>query len=85
MDYYVYILKSYKNGDIYVGSTSNVDNRVRLHNAGKVKSTKFYRPWQLLECKTFETRSEAVKQEKFLKTHQQKEIIKKKYGAVAKW
>ncbi|PIZ00701.1 endonuclease [bacterium (Candidatus Gribaldobacteria) CG_4_10_14_0_8_um_filter_33_9] len=80
MKYFVYILKSLKNGDLYIGSTENINNRIKLHNFGKVKSTKSYRPWQLLEYKKFNTRGEAMKFEKFLKNHQQKEIIKRKYN-----
>ncbi len=80
MFYCVYILRSGVNNDIYVGSTVNLENRLQLHNSGKVKSTKAYRPWQLLEYHKCSTRSEAVRLEKFFKTHQQKEIIKKKYS-----
>ena len=70
MDYYTYILRSEINNDIYIGSTENVQNRLRLHNSGRVKSTKGYRPWQLLESQKFNTRSEAFRQERFLKSHQ---------------
>lgn len=81
MAYYTYLLKSQKNCDIYVGSCENVFIRLKRHNTGKVKSTKGYKPWDLLEYREFNTRSEAVKYERFLKSHQQKEIIKEKYQA----
>lgn len=84
MGYHVYILFSLNNNDIYIGSTENISKRIDLHNQGKVKSTKGYRPWKLLEYKKFKTRSEAVRYEKFLKNHQQKELLKKKYGLVVK-
>ena len=84
MRYFVYVLRSLKNNDIYVGSTENIDKRVKLHNLGKVRSTRGYRPWKLLEYQEFNSRSEAVEAERFLKTGQQKEILKKKYGLVAK-
>lgn len=84
MMYFVYILRSLKNNDIYIGSTENITKRFILHNKGKVKSTKAYRPWQLLEKEEFNSRSDAVKHERFLKTGQQKEILKRKYGHVAK-
>ncbi|OHA73823.1 MAG: hypothetical protein A2940_01375 [Candidatus Wildermuthbacteria bacterium RIFCSPLOWO2_01_FULL_48_29] len=80
MSYFVYFLQSLKNNDLYVGSTEDVEKRVALHNAGKVKSTKAYRPWKLLDFEEGESRSVAVKRERFFKTHQQKEILKKKYG-----
>lgn len=80
MQFGVYILKSQTNGDIYVGSTADIQNRLRLHNKGKVKSTKGNKPWVLLEFRVCETRSEAVILEKFLKTGQQKELLRKKYN-----
>ncbi len=82
--FYVYFLKSQKNNDLYVGSTEDVGKRVSLHNTGKVKSTQFYRPWQLMGFEPYDTRSEAMKMERFFKTGQQKELLKVKYGAVAK-
>ncbi len=77
--YYTYILKSLKNGFIYVGSTEDTEKRFSLHNEGKVKSTKAHRPWVLLEVITFNSRSSAFKHEMYLKTGQQKEILKEKY------
>ncbi len=82
MTYFVYFLKSLKNGDIYVGSTENVKVRVAKHNSGKVKSTKGYRPWKLLDSIEYQTRREAVRAELFYKTGQQKEMLKEKYKAV---
>jgi putative endonuclease len=79
MKYYVYILKSFKNDYIYIGSTADIYIRVKRHNQGKVKSTKGYRPWRLLEYQEFDSRSDAVKHERFLKTGQQKEFLKNKY------
>jgi len=78
--FYVYILKSSQNNDMYIGSTEDVPKRLSLHNAGRVKSTKAYCPWILLEVREVESRSEAVKLEKFLKNHQQKEILRRKYN-----
>lgn len=79
--YFVYLLKSSVNNDLYIGSTEKVDNRIKLHNSGKAKSTRAYRPWILLEIRKFNTRVEAVRLERFLKTGQQKEILKRKYKA----
>ena len=69
---------------MYIGSTANLKHRLSFHNSGKVKSTKAYCPWKLLESRRCDSRSEAVRLEKFLKTGQQKKILKNKYGAVAK-
>ncbi|MEK7575325.1 MAG: GIY-YIG nuclease family protein [Patescibacteria group bacterium] len=77
--YYTYVLKSLSNSDLYVGSTENIEQRLHLHNTGRVRSTKAYRPWIMLENKPFKTRSEAQSHEYFLKSGQQKEILRKKY------
>ncbi|HEY9583032.1 MAG TPA: GIY-YIG nuclease family protein [Candidatus Paceibacterota bacterium] len=82
--YFVYFLKSKANGDLYVGSSEDVKRRFTEHNDGKVKSTKGYTPWELLGYEECGTRSEAVRKEKYYKTGQQKELLKKKYGHVAK-
>ena len=78
MKYYTYLLKSLKNNYIYVGSTQNIEKRIDLHNAGKVKLTKAYKPWKLLDYETHNSRSEAILRERFLKTYQQKKILKRK-------
>ena len=78
--YFTYILKSLVNNDIYVGSTENVENRLCRHNSGNVKSTKAYRPWKLMATEEFGSRSEACKNEIFLKTGQQKELLRRRYG-----
>ena len=83
--YYVYFLLSSINNDLYIGSTENLEVRLKRHNNGKIRSTKAYKPWKLLRYKTYPTRSEAVRMERFYKTHQQKDLLKKRYGVVAKW
>ena len=80
--YYVYFLKSLKNQDLYIGSCQNLDIRIKKHNQGHVRSTKGYCPWKLMGYEEFITRSEAFKREMFLKTGQQKELLKNKYEAL---
>ena len=77
--FYTYYIKSSVDGRIYIGSCKCVSNRLSRHNGGFVRSTKTYRPWVLLGYDEYATRSEACKQEKFLKTGQQREILKNKY------
>ena len=69
------------NNYIYVGSSENIVNRLKLHNQGKIRSTKAYRPWILCETRSHGTRAEAVREETFLKSGQQKELLRKKYVA----
>ena len=77
--FYIYFLKSLRNGDLYVGSCKDTRVRVARHNRGLVRSTKANRPWKLLGFEKALTRSDAVKREMFLKTGQQKELLKMKY------
>jgi len=67
--YYVYILQSTKSGDIYIGSTNNLKIRFKLHNSGKVKSTKGYKPWILVYYEAYKAKSDATKRERELKQH----------------
>jgi putative endonuclease len=78
--YYTYYLLSLVNRDLYIGSTDNIKKRFAQHNKGRVKSTKYYRPWKLLGFEEFASRNEAVKRERFLKNHQQKDLLKRKYN-----
>ncbi|MDO8496267.1 MAG: GIY-YIG nuclease family protein [bacterium] len=57
--YFVYILKSLKKKWYYVGSTNNIERRLKEHNKLKVESTKFYVPLELVYVNKFETEREA--------------------------
>ncbi len=73
--YFVYILISELYGRLYIGQTNNINDRFIRHNAGKVKSTLHFRPWTLLHCYEFETRSIAMRFEKYLKSLKSKQYI----------
>ena len=75
MSFSVYILKSTVADVYYIGSTQDVLKRIEVHNSTKAKWTKRYQPWVLEYAEEFETRGEAVKREKYLKS--QKGIEKK--------
>ena len=68
MNYYAYILVSLKDGKHYYGSTSNLQKRLVYHNTGKSKFTKGHRPWEIKYIEEFETRSDAMKREKYFKS-----------------
>ena len=67
MQYYTYILYSKKIDRYYIGSTQNIHKRIERHNAGATKSTKGGRPWVLVHLENFETKTEAIKKENYLK------------------
>lgn len=66
--YYSYILLSSKSHIFYFGSTSDLQERVWLHNSGKVKSTKPHTPWKLIWYGGFSSEKEARNFELYLKT-----------------
>ena len=68
MDWWVYILKSDRTGRYYIGHTGDVDARLEYHNAGRVASTKAYRPWTVAYTDAFETKAQACRRERELKS-----------------
>ena len=65
--YYLYILKSGKDGNIYTGLSSNLRQRVQQHVDGKVISTKHRRPLKLIYYEAYMNRTDAINREKYLK------------------
>jgi putative endonuclease len=65
--YSTYIIFSESTDRYYVGSTQNVDERLRRHNSDHSKSTKGKGPWRLIKTFTFNTRAEAMEFEKKIK------------------
>ena len=77
----IYILKSVKNEWYYTGHSSNVDERLKQHNEGRNKSTKAYRPFELIYTESFSTRGEAFKREQQIKKYRHGQAFKKLIGA----
>ena len=65
--YILYILRSLKDQKLYIGITDNLDRRLREHNFGHSKSTKYRRPFILIYKEEFATRSQAMKREWYFK------------------
>ncbi|RJQ58054.1 MAG: GIY-YIG nuclease family protein [Stygiobacter sp.] len=80
--FYVYALYSSKFNKIYIGQTCDLTSRLIEHNSGKSFYTKRFIPWEIIYTEEFETRGEAMKREKQLKSQKGREfvwnIIKKK-------
>lgn len=68
-NFVVYILYSKKFDKKYIGQTGNLIARFKDHNElGKKGWARNYRPWEVVHVEFFNTRSEALKREKFLKS-----------------
>ena len=74
---FTYILKSKKDGKLYIGATSNLKERLRYHNRGKVRSTKGRRPLTLVYAEKADNRAEALKKEKYLKNIKNSAVLRK--------
>ena len=68
----VYLLRSEKDRNFYVGQTTNLVRRMAMHNSGQVKSTRNRRPLRLLGYKTFSNVNEARYFEYQVKHHSDK-------------
>jgi len=65
--YYIYIICS-EEGRYYIGSTDDVDYRVKQHNSKQFKGwTNRYSNWRVVYTEKFSSRTEALICEKFIK------------------
>jgi putative endonuclease len=66
--HYVYILLNEAKTRTYTGVADDVNKRLVLHNAGRVKASRPYRPYNIIHMESFETLKEARQKEKFYKS-----------------
>ena len=78
--FYIYILRSDKDKSYYIGSTSNLTNRLREHNFGNTRYTKLKRPWVLLYSEEYPTRGLAMIRENQLKKIKNRIVLEKVIG-----
>lgn len=76
--FYVYILRSLKNPEkVYVGYTTDIDQRLTAHNEGKSLYTAKYSPWSLHSYVALQDEAKAIELEKYLKSGAGKAFTKK--------
>ena len=76
--FYIYILESLVNKQLYIGYTSDLKRRLKEHNQGLNFSTKRYMPWKLIYYEACLDESDARRREKYLKTTQGSRLIKRR-------
>jgi putative endonuclease len=74
--YYTYAIKSKVRNYIYVGLSNNPDRRISEHNDRKEKTTRSYAPFMTILIEKHQSRAEARKREKYLKSGIGKEYLK---------
>ena len=65
--YYVYILFSEKDKELYTGFSPDLKSRFKAHSNGFVKATKHRRPLKLIYYEAYLEELDARKREKYLK------------------
>src|SRR5690554_142945 len=66
--YYLYVLYSLKDGQLYKGTSSDPAKRFIRHNAGGNKSTAHRKPFVLIHLEEFNEKAQALKQERYYKS-----------------
>ena len=78
--YHAYLIKSINYPDQkYIGHTDNLRERLKTHNSGRSIHTKTYRPWKLIMFLTFQTKDNAIKFERYLKSGAGRAFAKKRF------
>ena len=83
MKYFVYVLGSNKNKKIktYVGYTSNLKKRLKLHNSGKGAKSTRGRKWKIIYKEIIKSKNKAMSREYYLKknTHSLQSLVLQYY------
>ena len=74
--YYIYVLLSEKDKNLYTGYTNNLKSRFEQHSKGHVISTKQRRPLRLIYSEACLDKKDAMHREKYLKTYLGKQFLK---------
>lgn len=78
MYYYIYVLKSEKDGMLYTGYTHDLKERLKMHNEGRISSTKNRFPFKLIYFEGCLNQQDATHREKYLKTTWGKRYLKER-------
>jgi putative endonuclease len=79
--FYAYVLKSINHDYFYKGHCSNLEKRLKEHNAGMTASIRPYLPFRIIYFETFLTEKEAISREKFFKTSAGRRFLKSKLAS----
>ena len=77
MSYFVYVIGSLKNSKpkTYVGSTKDLNERLKKHNSGKGAKSTRGRKWKIIYHEIFNSKEKALRREYYLKKDR---ILRKK-------
>jgi predicted GIY-YIG superfamily endonuclease len=76
--WFVYILRSLRDENLYIGSTNDLQRRLIEHNSGNVDSTKHRTPFTLEAYIALKDKTKAIELEQYFKTGSGKAILRKR-------
>jgi putative endonuclease len=76
--FFVYVIESEKDGELYTGSTNDLHRRIKEHNQGLNFSTKGNRPWKYIYYEACLNEQDAKRREHYLKTTQGERLLKRR-------
>lgn len=74
--YYIYVLRSSKDNNFYVGYTNDLKSRFKEHINGNVISTRERRPLEIIYSEACLSKKDALHREKYLKTYHGKLFLR---------
>ena len=75
--FYLYILKNDETGRFYIGSTNNLERRLKEHLSGKTRTTRILRTFKLVYTENYNTLLEARTREKKLKSYKSRKYLER--------
>jgi len=75
--FYVYVIRSVKDKRLYSGYTADLKERIKMHNNGRVESTKRRVPFKLIYYEAYLKQQDATSREKFFKTQWGRNYLKR--------
>ena len=81
MAQYMYILKSIMTDGYYIGSCENIEERLARHNNNKGRYTRNKGPFELIYKESFDSKTDALKREKQVKSYKGGRAFKKLVSA----
>ena len=75
-EWFVYALRSLRDGNLYIGISRDPDKRLKAHNKGVTSSTRSRRPFVLIFQESCNSLKEARGKEKYYKSGFGREILK---------
>ena len=73
--YYLYILHSKSLDRYYIGSTSNLEERLRRHLSNHQGFTSKAKDWEIVYCEAFLSNNEAQARERWVKNQKSRKVI----------